>query len=258
MADTPKIPFPGVNRNTPELELKDVLDIWKQNILLNFNCHHVGTVQSFSAGDASHAPTVQATINYKKTLYKLDPQTRQQVPTLIDYPMLIDMPIVILSGAKASLTMPIAKGDECLILFNDRDIDNWFTSGQTGALLSNRLHSFSDGIALIGVRSNLHPITSYDLTRADLRNDKAHVAVSPTKIKVYNDTRNLNTLLQSLMSKLEDLATAISAITVSPGTFNVGGSPVTGASGTPINAATINGIRTDLINIGTQIGELLE
>ncbi|CAK9250669.1 unnamed protein product [Sphagnum jensenii] len=80
--------------------------------------------------------------------------------------------------------MPIAQGDQCLILFNDRSIDNWFTSGQVQPLASSRLHSFSDGIALVGLNylnNGVTKLTNYDSTRAVLRNSTTGVGVSSTK-----------------------------------------------------------------------------
>jgi hypothetical protein len=48
--------------------------------------------------------------------------------------------------------MPIQSGDTCLVLFCDRDLDNWFESGQITTLNSNRVHDLSDGVALVGIR----------------------------------------------------------------------------------------------------------
>ena len=68
------------------------------------------------------------------------------------YPLLVDCPCFILQGGGAFIEMPIQKGDECIILFNDRDIDNWF-NGTTKEPNSNRKHTLSDGIAIVGINN---------------------------------------------------------------------------------------------------------
>lgn len=239
MSDTNSLPLNQVPTFTG---LKDVLDLLKRDILLSINSHHIGTIQSFDAAKQ----TVTATINYKKTFFQNN-NTNEFKPVLQDYPLLVDCPAVVLGGGTAFLTMPIKKGDECLILFNDRDMDNWFASGGGGGNATPRLHSFADGIALVGIRSLVHSIQNYDPTRAVLIGGNAKVGVNPSnnKVLIANASKNLNSLLQ-------DLITAIKAITVTPGTFNVPGSgSVIGISGTPVNVAT-------LTTIASNIGSLLE
>lgn len=243
-----------LNQVPSEPTLADLLDQLKKDILLSFNCHHIATIQSFNPGSDSKAPTVTATVNYKKTFFNLQ-ANGQYAAQLVDYPLLVDMPVFILGGGAAALTMPIKPGDECMIAFNDRDLDNWFASGLPGAVATNRLHSFADGVAFIGVRSNLHPIADYDPDRAVLRNGNALVGVgggAGQLVKIANNITTLNTLLQSLISTLQNLVSATAAITVTG--VSTGGSP----SGPPANASTIEAVGSDLSDLGDQIGELLE
>jgi len=228
--------------------LKDVLDKLKQDIFLSLNCHHLGTIQSFD----SAKQTAVVTINYKKTYYKYDSTSRTYKPTLVDYPIIADCPVIFLGGGAAHLTFPVAVGDECLILFNDRDIDNWFKGGNNTSVASPRLHSFADAIALVGINSLGKVISNFDGTRAALINGTTYVAVSPTLIKIANASTTLNTLLQDLITNIKNLVTATSNITVTAVT------PGLGASGVPVNAATITAINTTLTALAGQIGGLLE
>ncbi len=236
------------NRTTgPDPDLADLFQLWKKDILLNFNCHHVATIQSFD----SAKQTVTATINYKKT-YILKGTDNVYSPVLKDYALLIDVPVIIIQGGNASLTMPITQGDECIILFNDRDIDNWFQSGQVQGTATSRLHSFSDGFALIGVNNLRKVLSGYDATRAALNNGTTRVAVGANKILIENMTTTLNTQLQALTTQLTMLTAALAALTV---TGVQGGG---GTSGVPANAAAITAIGTNISNIATQLGNLLE
>lgn len=236
-----------INRTSiTEPSLSDLLQLLKKDIALNTNCHHIATIQNFDP----EKQTVTATINYKKTYLKRG-ENGVYTSVLVDYPQLLDVPVISLQGGQASLTMPIAAGDECLILFNDRDIDNWFQTGQIQANASSRLHSFSDAFALIGVNSQANVIPDYDPDRASLNFGTTRVAVGEDKVLVENEDTTLNTLLQQLIDNLKDLVTQVAAITV---TCAGPGSP----SSTPINITAINAITTDLMATADDIAGLLE
>lgn len=236
-----------LNQVPTDPTLKDLLDLQKKDLLLNLMCHHIGTIQGFNATDQ----TATASINYKKTRFKLNARSGQYEPVLEDYPLLASCPVMALGGADAALTFPIQVGDECLVLFNDRDIDNWFQGGPGMAVASSRLHSFSDGIILVGLRSLPNVIEDYDTVRTVLRNGSALVGVSLTQVKIANDDTTLNMLLQTLVTDLQTLITQIALITV---TCAAPGNP----SSPPINAAAIAAVSTSLGTLATQISGLLE
>lgn len=197
-----------LNATTNEPSLSDLLSLLKKEIMLELNSHHVGTVQSFN----STAMTVVATVNYTKTFFERNSSTNQYVPVQVNYPIAIDCPVVVLGGGKSNLTFPIAKGDECLLLFNDRDIDNWFKTGSaTSPVNSSRLHAFSDAIALVGVKSTPNVLSSYDTARAILTNGNAKVGfnLSNNKVTLLNSSTSLGTALGNLLTALSSLATAL-------------------------------------------------
>lgn len=227
--------------------LSDILNEWKKNIFLTMNCHAVGTVKSFD----SDKRTVTVTINYTKTFYQQD-SIGNFNPKQVDYPVLMDVPVLILSGGTGMVTMPIDEGDQCLILFNDRDIDNWFSGANSGPVNSGRLHALADGIALIGLFPANKSIDDYDTSRVRVQNGTTYVGVGADKIKLANDDTTLNTLLQDLITDIRNLITQISLITVS-GVVSGGA-----VSGPPVNAAAISAISTQLGTLATQIGGLLE
>ena len=263
---SPQVPF---NFIPIEPSFTDALNLLKKDILLNLNSHHVGTVQSFDADNQ----TCTATINYPKTYFELNSVTGLYQPVLVNYPLMVDCPVMSLGGGLAALTMPVKIGDECLVLFNDRDLDNWFQGGAGAAVATPRLHSFSDAIILVGLRSLGNVLSNFDLARGVLRGGSAVVGVNTVNSKVlisnaspsgsdgsYTYGTTLNTLLQNLMTQNENLANACAAITVVAGTFNApaGGGPVTGISGVPVNAVTISTCATQIMSIATEIGALLE
>lgn len=229
--------------------LKDLLDLYKKQTMLGLNCHHIATIQSFD----SVKQTVTATVNYKKTFFELNPQNNGYISKLVSYPLIADCPVITLGGGPARITFPIAKGDQCLLLFNDRDLDNWFSGSTTSANQTPRLHAFSDAIALIGPNNLNTVIQNYDAVRALITNGTAKVGINPqtNKVTITNGT-SLNDLLQNLCTQLENLTTALAALTVTGVT--TGG----GVSGVPSNAATITNIGTQITSIATNIAGLLE
>jgi cytoskeletal protein CcmA (bactofilin family) len=123
--------------------LFDVLSNLKNDILKNVNCINIGTIQSFD--------TENQTATIKLSIKKVKSIDSSGVKTLVGRPLLLECPCFVLSGGGSYIGMPITKGDGCIVLFNDRDIDNWFTSGDGQAPNTIRMHDISDGFALVGI-----------------------------------------------------------------------------------------------------------
>jgi Phage protein Gp138 N-terminal domain len=221
-------------------DLSDVINLYIQKAMIELNCHAIGTVQIVN----TTALTLSATINYSRSYTTIDQSTGVYTQTQKPYPMLSDVPFVIMGGGNSSLTFPISQGDQALILFNDRDMDNWFMGARTGNVNSNRVHHLSDGLAIVGLLPKLP--TAYSVTHAILQNGLTVVGVSSSKVLVNNSIgKTLNTILQNLITSIENL-------TVNPGSFQAGGNPVTG-SGTVSSSGT-----PDLAQVATDLGNLLE
>lgn len=202
-----------------EPSLRDVLTQLKTEIFLGLNCHAIATVTKFD----SEKQTVDAQINYKRTYQVFNKQTGNYDQKLEDYPQLIDCPAIFLGGGSGALTFPVEADDECLILFNDRDMDNWFQGGNSSGVATQRLHSFSDGIAIVGLRSLGNVLENFDSERAVLRKGQALVGVGKNDlVKVANNLYTLNQLLQELVTDVKNLITTNAVVgapcTVSPAT----------------------------------------
>jgi hypothetical protein len=235
MADLP-VAAPPFTRPRSEPTLKDLLDLHKKDIMLSLNSHAIATIQSFNAAKQ----TVSATVNYKKTYRELNPTTGDYDAVLKDYPALIDIPVIVLGGQVAFLSLPINVGDECVILFNDRDMDNWFAGSNSNGPATGRLHNFSDGIALIGIRSSTKALADYDTERAVLANGDAKVAVGPNLITIANSVTSLLEVINGLIDLLSGPGQGFNGITPSPGN--------------PLNAAAA----TALQQYKNMVEELLE
>lgn len=75
--------------------------------------------------------------------------TRQ--PTTIT--TISDVPVMFPGGGSHLLTFPVTAGDDCLIVFAERSIDNWFAHGGTQQPSDWRMHDINDAFVLVGTRS---------------------------------------------------------------------------------------------------------
>lgn len=97
--------------------------------------------------------------------------------TWVDMPLLVDVPVVVLSGAGFALTFPIHIGDECLLLFAERSFDNWHEQGDVSEQATMRRHSLSDAFALVGVRSKPNLVANYNTQDTELRSSDGQTRV---------------------------------------------------------------------------------
>lgn len=187
--------------------LKVLLDAVSNQVKREINCVRVGQIQSYDA--TKQEATVK--IAQQQVTSTQPDGTR----TLSEFPLLLRCPVVYPSGGGFTLTFPIAAGDECLILFNDREIDNWVTSGAGQAPTTARMHDLSDGFALVGVRSNPRALTSVSTSATQLRSDdgETYVEVSSGSIKLVAPTGILlDTPLVTVTGDIEAGDDAISSV----------------------------------------------
>lgn len=139
-----------------KIDLKFLLNLVKAETKREMNCHAIGTIITFDASTA----TATVAFNYKKVLRNRNAVSiNENNDVIVDYPVLICVPVIVMSGGGGYTTYPIFPGDHCLLMFCDRDIDNWLEKGSTNsAPLSDRMHDLSDAVALVGLNPVTKPI----------------------------------------------------------------------------------------------------
>lgn len=50
-------------------------------------------------------------------------------------------------------TFPLTIGMECILLFNDRELETWFINGGSNIQAYPRMHDLTDAVAIVGIRS---------------------------------------------------------------------------------------------------------
>lgn len=88
----------------------------------------------------------------------------------MEIPPLLDVPFFINSGGGYCLTLPIKRGDDCLVVFGDNCMDAWWQSGGVQNQIERRRHDLSDGFAIVGFKSQPNVVIGYSPNTAQLRN----------------------------------------------------------------------------------------
>ena len=101
-------------------------------------------------------------------------------------PLLEDVPVHYPRGGDFTLTFPIRKGDECLVVFCDRCFDSWHQSGGIQTQTESRMHDLSDAIALVGVFSQSTKIKDPHTENVQLRHNDGDCFVEITPEKDIN------------------------------------------------------------------------
>lgn len=94
------------------------------------------------------------------------------------YPLIVDAPVIYPHGGGCTLTFPIKEGDECLVIFSDKDFDFWWQSGNIQRTASRRSHDLSDAFVIPGPRSQARKISNVSTTDVQLRSDDGETSFS--------------------------------------------------------------------------------
>ena len=108
-----------------------------------------------------------------------------------DVPPVVNVPIVVPRGGGYSVTLPLRKGDEGLLVFCDTCFDNWWANGQNGApkaanateasgsqrQLEVRRHYVHDCGFIPGMWSQKHLLVDYSATSLQIRSDDSSTVI---------------------------------------------------------------------------------
>lgn len=152
--------------------LASTIKLGVKNSLKDLHTSMPGIVQSYD--NAKQLATVQPAI--KRVLITQDDDGKEFLqPT--DLPILINVPVIFPRGGGFSLSFPVKKGDECLLIFNERAIDNWHKFGGVKEPNARRFHSISDAVCYVGLSSEPNKIPSASSTDAVLQKEDGSVKI---------------------------------------------------------------------------------
>lgn len=161
-----KKPFPA--------RLKSLLHSHKLDVLKAINCVRVGVVSGFDPGEVNVRAANVDVLIAQTVVTSVSPDGTE---TIAEYSEIKQVPVWIMGGGGVSSTYPINEGDECVLLFHDRHLDDWFVNGPGLPPAMGRLHDMSDAIALVGIRSGPRALGAWSQTAAQMRTDDGEAYV---------------------------------------------------------------------------------
>jgi hypothetical protein len=119
------------------------------------------------------------------------------------------------AGGKAFLHMPLVPGDDMVLVFAERSLDNWKTSGGMTDPKDRRKFNLSDAYALVGGSAFPNAFTPLTADAVELVNDMGSIQVFP------DGTFKLTDGIEELFALFSQMAQLCSQIANAAGpTFN--------------------------------------
>lgn len=151
------------NRQKTEYNFDRVLELAGDAVMARLNCHNVGKIIEFDP----QTQTVTIEMMVIKQFNK-----RSYIPSL-----LMQVPLIIYGAGNAHITLPNPVGSICLVLFLDRNIDNFILTGEQYEPETGRMHDFSDCVALTTFKTLANPIANYDLSAVTIEHENSTIKV---------------------------------------------------------------------------------
>ena len=140
-----------------QTDFNDIMIIAQDAIMSRLNCHNIGRIIEFDS--ATQTCTVEM-----MQIKQFNEQTFIPAP-------ITQVPLIILGSGGGHITMPNPVGTICLLLFLDRNIDNFMETGEQYVPDTARMHDFTDAIALTTFTTLANPIQNYDENAISIFNE---------------------------------------------------------------------------------------
>lgn len=168
------------NQKANKIDLFNVLEALKNNILCTLNCVKVASIVSFDSETLTSCCQIKG-----KRLMALKNDGNQE---LKDYP-LIYAKTYFLGYGDIGITHPIEEGMEGILLFNDRELETWYITGESGNLAYDRTHDLSDAIFICGLCSQPNSnLIQYLEDCLNLYYKETSIQILETGVNIFGDT----------------------------------------------------------------------
>lgn len=186
-------------KGNPNLE--DVFEIVKEHTMSLINCSKIGRIRSFNPNNCTA---------YIDIMELIQNDGANEIPSI-----LADVPVIFYGSKNTRITPPDIVGSNCLLVFQDRNIDNFLITGEQFEPNDNRTHSYADCVALLTLNSYIDEPVMYDANALTLYNGTQFakifnnsIELYAEKIKLYNSQTTLLTLINTLIDTIKGLTTA--------------------------------------------------
>lgn len=151
-------------------------------------------IESFDAGKQTVSVQPAITENI---------QVGEEAAKATKLPILTDIPICFPRAGGYSITLPIKKGDECLLVFADMCIDGWWQSGGVQDQMETRRHDLSDAFAIIGTTSQPQKVNAYSSENLQIRTDSQNIICELDKASGAVNILTANILTANISNKID-------------------------------------------------------
>lgn len=173
----------------------------KDGVFYNLVCHNIGRIISFNAQNQTAEIELMQLKQYGEYTF---------TPTILS-----EIPVIIYGTSMAQITLPDLTGTICVILTFDRNIDAFMETGEAYSPGTTRAHNITDSVALPTFFPFNASLQDYDTQAITIKNkikdEEENVTYAQIKVtnklNLQNTQRNLATLIQSLLTACENIAT---------------------------------------------------
>lgn len=146
-----------IGKYAGQADFRTSAQMLKESIFSTLNCHAVGQVLEFNSDNQTATVKICQVKELDGVAYQL--------------PELEGVPVFVYGGNSKYITMGDIVGSYCILVFIDRNIDNFLETGQAYIPETARMHDWSDCIALCGFNPFTNSIKEYDLSSIQIRNN---------------------------------------------------------------------------------------
>lgn len=172
---------------------------------------------------------------YPETQYadvQVQLQRKYEDGTLAPIPVIPNVPVKHprTQGGKTRIHLPVAVGDDCMLVFSQRSLDNWKTQGGMQDPADRRKFHLSDAFALLGGAAEPDAFAVNDPLSIEIVNDSGIVQIKPDgtiNLGAYAPSKAV-ALGEAVEARLSAIESKVSALSI-PHVHNI----ITPAPGSP-------------------------
>lgn len=133
-------------------------------------------------------------VTYENRIASVKPMVQRKLSdgTFLDLPIIEEVPVIFPGATNVGLSFPLTEGDPVFILFTERSIEDWFSTGNNSQPQDPRRFSLTDAVAIPGIPytgSNLPTASGDDL---QLTYNNSNVTIKQDgEISIVNENGSL-------------------------------------------------------------------
>ncbi len=148
--------------------------------------------------------------DHEKQLVDVQPDFKRKYKDgkVQDPPVIYSVPVAFFRAGSAFISVPLEKGHQVWLMFSDRSLEKWLSSGEQGDPEDTRAHHISDAVAFPGVYSFATPAAINNPKDIIIKNDDGDGNILEIRVKKNGHVQVLNKQ-EELIKVLSDLVQTI-------------------------------------------------